>query len=255
YSSTSIVSGAVSVYKKTNDVHPDASVLFKPTARSSVYASYLESPEPGGVAATTQANAGQLLPPLVSKQWELGSKVEVLQGALLQLDAFQIDRPGTFIDASNRLVPNGLTRFKGVELFASGEILPSLSLLASGMLLDARQTSAANAATLNRAPENTPRKTASLFLEWRTPLKGFAISAGAYYTGRQPVNSTDQGYLGGYTEFTAGASYHFKLGRFSYIARVNGTNIGNKDAWSTSGASLLGVTFPELWKFSLTTSF
>ncbi len=256
YSSTSIVSGAVSVYKETGDVHPDASVLFKPTARSSVYVSYLESPEPGGVAATTQANAGQLLPPLVSKQWELGSKVELFKGALLQVDAFQIDRPGTFINAANDLVPNGLTRFKGVEMFASGEILPSLSLLTSGMLLDARQTSAANAATLNRAPENTPQKTASLFLEWHTPFaKGLAVSGGAYYTGRQPVNSTDQGYLGGYTEFTAGLSYGFKLGRINYMARINGVNVGNKDAWSTSGAGFLGVTFPRLVKFSLTASY
>jgi iron complex outermembrane recepter protein len=256
YSSTSIVSGAVQVYKQTNTTHPIASALFKPSTRSSVYVSYIESPEPGGVAGTAQANAGQMLPPLVSKQWEAGTKVELFHGALAQLNAFQIDRPGTFIDATNRLVPNGLSRFKGAELFVSGEVTPSVSVLISGLLLDARQTSAANAATLNRTPENTPKKTASLFLEWHTPFaKGFAVSAGAYYTGRQPVNNTDQAYFGGYTTFTAGASYRFKLGRLNYIARVNGVNVGDKDTWSTAGAGLLGATFPRLWKFSLTTSF
>ncbi len=256
YSSTTIVGGVPSTYKTTNDTHPMASALVKPTTRSSIYVSYLESPEPGGVAGTAQVNAGQLLPPLVSKQWEVGAKVELGKGALAQLNAFQIDRPGTFIDATNRLVPNGLSRYQGIELFVSGEIVPSLSVLASGLLLDARQTNAANAATFDRTPENTPEKTVSLFLEWRPPfIKGFAVSVGTYYTGRQPANDSDQAYLGGYTTLNVGASYHFQIGRCNYTARVNGFNVGDKVAWSTAGAGLLGATFPRLLKFSLMTSF
>ena len=34
-----------------------------------------------------------------------------------------------------------------------------------------------------------------------------------------------------------------------YTARVTGDNLSDKNAWSTAGASLLGVTFPRTYKF------
>ncbi|MBL9215031.1 MAG: TonB-dependent siderophore receptor [Opitutaceae bacterium] len=247
---------ATSTYKESSDFRPMASAVYKPTPRSSVYVSYLEGPEQGGIAGLTLANAGELLPPLVSTQWEVGAKAEVLGGVLVQLGLFEIERPSTFIDGSNRLVPNGLARYRGAEIFLSGEITPQVSVVASALLLDAKQVNAQNATTLDRTPEGTPEKTASLFLEWRPPFQaGLTLSAGAFYTGYVPVNNANQGFLPGYTTYSAGASYTFRLGGCDYTARVTGDNLSDKNAWSTAGASLLGVTFPRTYKFSLTARF
>jgi iron complex outermembrane receptor protein len=233
-----------------------AAAVFKPTARSSVYVSYLEGPEQGGSAPLTATNAGTILPPLVSKQWEVGTKAEFFGGTLVQLSFFQIERPSTFLDATNTFVANGLARYRGAELFVSGEITKDLSIIASAVLLDAKQVNAQNATTLNRTPEGTPEKTGSLFLEWRpAQLKGFTLSGGAYYTGYVPANNANQAFLPGYTTYSVGASYRFTAGHVSYTARVNGDNVTDKNAWSTAGASLLGVTFPRTFKFSLTASF
>jgi iron complex outermembrane recepter protein len=247
---------AGSTYSADADVRPMGAVLFKPTPRSSLYVSYLEGPEQGGFAGLTLANAGEMLPPLVSTQWEVGAKAEVLGGTLIQLGLFEIERPSTFIDATNRLVPNGLARYRGAELFISGEIAPDLSVIASAILLDAKQVNAQNATTLNRSPEGTPEKTGSLFLEWRPGgFAGFSVSAGAYYTGSVPVNNANQAYLPSYVTYSAGLAYATKIGDTNYLFRVNGDNLTDKTAWSTAGANLLGVTFPRMIKFSLTASF
>ncbi len=252
YESTS----ATTNYKMDNDLRPMGAFVFKPTPRSSLYASYLEGPEQGGNAPLTATNAGAILPPLVSKQYEAGAKAELFGGTLVQLAFFQIDRPSNFLNASNTFVANGLARYQGTELFISGELSPSLSIIASALVLDAKQINAQNATTLNRTPEGTPEKTGSLFLEWRVPTaKGLSLSAGAYYTGTVPANNANQAYLGGYTTWSGGVSYRFKVGNTNYTTRITGDNLTDKNAWSTAGASLLGVTFPRVVKFSLTASF
>lgn len=243
-------------YEMENDLRPMAAVVFKPTARSSVYVSYLEGPEQGGSAPLTATNAGTILPPLVSTQWEVGTKAEFFGGMLAQVSLFEIERPSTFLDSTNTFVANGLARYRGAELFVSGEIAPELSIIMSAILLDAKQVNAQNATTLNRTPEGTPEKTGSVFLEWHPArFKGFSLSAGAFYTGYVPANNANQAFLPGYTTYSAGASYRLKVGKVNYTARVNGDNITDKNAWSTAGASLLGVTFPRTIKFSLTASF
>ena len=247
---------ATTNYNVTGKINPLFSAAYKPTPNSSIYGSYLKGLEAGGNAPNGTTNAGSILPPLTSTQKEIGAKSRFFGGLLAQVGFYQIERPSTFTDpATNTFVANGLARFRGIEVFLSGEVLPTLSLIGSFQDLDARQTKALNVTTLNKTPEGTARYTSSLFAEWRTPLKDLGISLGGYYLGRRPVNNTDQGYIGGYTTFSAGLSYHFKVDSIPYTLRINGDNITNKNAWAAAGSSLLGVTAPSLVKFSLTGSF
>ncbi len=247
---------ATTNYVTKGQTQPMFSASFKPTADTSIYTSYLRGLEAGGNAPIGTVNAGSVLPPLTSTQYEVGSKAKLFGGLLLQLGVYQIERPSAFTDpATNTFVPNGLARFRGLELFASGEIAKNVSLIVSGQTLDARQTKALNATTLNKTPEGTARYTGSGFVEWATPVKDLSLSVGTYYVGRRPVNNTDQGYIGGYTTYSAGLRYRLKLGNISYSVRLNCDNLTDKNAWAVSGASLLGVTAPRLAKLSLSANF
>ena len=242
------------VYKATTWA-PGASLVYKPAANASVYASYMSGLEESGVAGVTNSNYGQVLPPLKSTQYEIGAKAQVLGGALLQLGLFQLNHPTTFTNAANALVPNGLSRSDGIEFSASGEVINSVSLIGSALLLDSTQTNAANPATYNLETEDTPKETLSAFALWRTPLKGFSVSGGIYYTGRRAVNNSDQGWVGGYTNYTAGMSYAFRVDKIRYVIRAAGDNLTNQRAWSSAGLSLLSAAMPRLVKFSLTATY
>ena len=247
---------ATTNYDISGRTSPFYSLVFKPTRHSSLYGSYLKGLEAGGNAPANTANAGSILPPLTSTQKEIGAKAMLLGGLLAQVGLYEIERPSTFIDpATNRFVPNGLARFRGLELFLSGEVAKNLSLIGSLQNLDARQVKALNATTLNKNPENTARYTGSLFAEWRTPVANLAASLGGYYTGRRALNNTNQGFIGGYTTYSAGVSYRMKFGDYPVLLRVNGDNLSNKNTWSTAGSNLLGVTPPRLLKLSVTASY
>lgn len=230
-------------------VTPSFALLYKPAARVSLYGSYLEGLEESDTAGPAHANFGQVLPPALSKQKEIGVKAEVAQGVLLQAAYFDIKRASTAVDSANRLTLNGLAQYRGLELAASGEVTKQLSLIASALFMDAEQLNAANAATYGKVPDNTPERTASLFGEYRLPgVPGLALSGGVYYVGERPVNNANQAFADGYTTLSLGARHTMRIQgkRTTFQAVLD--NATNENYWSSAGNNLLGVGMPRTFK-------
>lgn len=254
--SSSYRSTSASSRYEADDVTPSLSLLFKPDAKTSVYASYIEGLEESGQAPLNRANAGEWLAPAVAKQKEIGVKAEVAQGVLLQAAWFDIRRPSTTVDANNRFVLNGLAEYRGVELAASGEISRDLSVIASALFLDASQRNAQNPATYDRTPENTPRRTASLFAEYRLrQAPGLAVSGGVFYVGSRPVNNENQASIGGYATLSLGARYATRIAGRPATFQAVLDNATDRNYWSTAGNGYIGVGAPRTFKLLARMSF
>jgi iron complex outermembrane recepter protein len=227
---------------------PNLSVLYKLRPDTSVYASYLEGLEETGTAPANRANSGEILTPAVNKQREIGLKSRAFGNLLTQVSLFQIDRPQTTVDAGNRFVLGGKSRYRGLEASASGEIGRNFAAVASVVLLDAEivQVGATNAAELGRRPENTPRRTLSLFGEYRLPqVSGLAFNAGLYHVGERAVNNLNQAYVGGYTTLSLGARYATRWQARNLTLQANVDNATDRDYWATAGNGLLGTGAPR----------
>jgi iron complex outermembrane receptor protein len=226
---------------------PSVSVMFKPSPRTSVYASYIEGLEESGTAPAGRANVGEMLPPSVNEQVELGVKAEVAQGLLLQAAYFDVKRQYTTTDtARNLFVVGGQARYKGLEFAASGEINRQWSVIASALLMDPKIVQTTVAGELGKAPENAPKLTWSVFGEYRLPtLPGLALNAGWYYTGKRAVNNLNQAYLDGVGLLGLGARYRTRLFGTNAVLQANLENASNKTYWSTAGNGLLGVGAPR----------
>jgi iron complex outermembrane receptor protein len=232
-----------------------ASMAFKPPPKSSLYFAYTRALEPGATAPTTAANPGFVLPPLESRQYEVGAKAD-FRGILWQVSYFNIERPSAFTNAANFLTANGVAAYKGTEVFITGDAGKNVSLIASGTVLDAKQTNVDNTATYNKIPEGTAKYTASFFAEWRVAqIKGLNVSAGAYYIGRRPLDNSNFGFVGGYTTISAGISYGFKAAGATYTVRVNADNLTNKNAWAGIGGNLMSALTPRLFKAAVGVKF
>lgn len=247
YRNSSTSSGAPQVYE-VDDTSPNVSLMYKPTPDVSLYASYLEGLEDTGVAPLNRANAGEVLPPAVNKQKEVGVKARVLPGLLVQAALFDIQRSQTTVDAANRFVIGGRSDYRGLELSASGEFGRHWALLASALLMDAEITrvGSSNAMELGKTPENTPRRTFSLFGEYRVPaLPGLALNAGLYHVGKRAVNNLNQAYVGSYTTLSLGSRYATKWNGTPVTLQANVDNATDREYWSTTGNTLLGAGLPR----------
>lgn len=234
-------------------VSPNASVMFKPRADTTLYASYLEGLEETGVVSNVYFNAGEILPPAVNKQYELGLKTRAWNKVLAQAALFQIERPQTTevssggTPATSRIV-GGLTRYRGLELSASGEISPRFAMVGSALLMDPEivQVGTSNAAELGKTPENTPRQTLSLFGEYRLQdVSGLSFNAGAYHVGERPVNNRNQAYVPSYTTYSLGARYRTRWDGHKVTLQANIDNLTDKDYWLAAGGTLLSTGAPR----------
>ena len=248
---------AATTHYKADRVNPSLSLLYKPIPNVSIYASYIEGVEESGQAPANRANNGEILAPAVSKQKEVGVKALVAQGILLQVAYFDIKRASTTVDVpTNRFVLNGMARYSGFELSASGEVTKQLSLIGSALFMEAEQLNRANAETFGKIPDNTPQRTASLFAEYRpTSIPGLALSSGVHYVGRRPVNSANQAFVDDYAILSLGARYATRIAGKRTMLQAVVDNATNSNYWSTAGNGLLGVGAPIMFKVASRVEF
>ena len=237
--------GATTAKYGDSRVTPSVAVLFKPREHITLYANYMESLEKGGTAPTTAGghavmNAGAILPPLLSKQAELGAKAE-LGGMLLTGALFQIDKGLQYTDTTTNpaapvYVQDGRQVHKGVEFTASGRVLPGLTLWGGLTLLDAKVTKqAANRALEGKTPANVAETLAKLYAEYDiAALPGLAVTGGVLHTGKQQRNALNTQQLPAYTLLDAGLRYATKMGGKPVTWRLSITNLTNKQYWLNS---------------------
>ncbi|HEY8571069.1 TonB-dependent siderophore receptor [Phenylobacterium sp.] len=236
-----------------DDTVPALSVVYKPLPNVSLYATYLEGLEEGGVAPLTGVvNPQELLPPATSTQWEAGAKAEFGDSVVASIAYFEIVRPSAFINSQNRFVLDGETEYRGVEFMAAGELTESLSLIASGQWMDASLERASDPLVIGRTPENTAEWTGSLFADYRiAQVEGLSVNAGVFYVGERPVNTRNQAFVDAYVTLSLGARYEREIAGGLTSFQVNVENALDEAYWNSAGNNLLGVGAPRTVKFTV----
>lgn len=224
-------------------------LLYKLTARTNLYGSYLEGLEETGVAGPATANAGETLNPAVSRQREVGVKTEVGNGLQLTAAYFDIDRAAAGT-VNNVFGITGKFNYQGLEFSAAGPIAKGWRMYATALYLDAEQVSSRNDPTLiGNEPDQTPSHTVSLFFEHDlAAVPGLSISAGGYLIGERPVNTANQAYAPSYTRYDLGVRYRTKIAGEKVTLQAYLENVTDKEYWAAAGDSYLAVGQPRTLK-------
>ena len=237
-------SGSSENYKLTPDTL-SYGLMVKPNDWLNIYANYIEGIEAGGTAQQITKNAGEVLPAALSKQKELGIKVEPMSGFLVTAAYFHITRPSSYINSDNYYVQDGDAVYKGVEFSATGEITPNLSVAVTASVLEAEQRSG-DPAVVGKQIENTAKFSGSAFVKYRTPwIDGLSVSAGVFRMGQRAINALNQAFVPGYTTFDLGASYAVELWGRQHALNIYGQNITGKRYWAAAGSGLLQQASPS----------
>lgn len=93
---------------------PTVALMYKLAPATTLYASYVESLEADNVVGDTYANAGQLLKPLRSKQYEVGVKNQNSRWSATAA-LFRIERDAQYANSDNVFVEDGESIFQGIE--------------------------------------------------------------------------------------------------------------------------------------------
>jgi len=173
-------------------VNYQVGLVYKPTASTSVYASYATSSTPptisggdqnGGSGTGTGNLATELLDPEQTTSYEIGAKASLMRDQL-QLNAaiFRLERK----DAQIQIEPGvyaqaGEAEVQGVELGFSGNVTREWQVFGGYTYMDSELVSGAYTnVNIGDALANTPEHTFSLFTTYRL-LPKLTVGGGVYY--------------------------------------------------------------------------
>ncbi|WP_229729002.1 TonB-dependent receptor [Oxalicibacterium flavum] len=227
---------------------PSFSVMFKPVPNVTTYASYIEGLEMGGVADDTAVNRGTVMPPMVSKQKEVGIKAEV-GGMLLTGALFEIEKSYEYINAGNVYTQDGRQNHKGLELTATGKATRNLTLIGGVTFLD---PSIKGGSSEGLQPMNVAKTLAKLYAEYALPaVPGLTLTGGVFHTGKQWANAVNSSRLPAYTTADLGVRYATRAGGRPWTFSLYASNVTDKNYWLNS--YYLGA--PRSIAFSAQTEF
>ncbi|WP_053150967.1 TonB-dependent receptor [Pseudomonas sp. Pf153] len=205
--------------------------VIKPWEHVSFYYNYIEGLSKGDIAPSTANNGDQIFKPYISRQQEVGVKVDY--GTFTStLALFQVKKPsGELIN--NTFSVEGEQRNRGIELNLFGEVREGTRLLGGVTLLDAELTKSGTAANRGNKPVGVPEVQANLWAEWDTPwVQGVTLTGGAIYTGSQYVDQANSRELDPWTRFDAGARYSTVLDGRPTTFRATVQNVFDREYWS-----------------------
>ncbi len=205
---------------------------------STAYASWGEGVE--SEVATNRpryTNAGQALPALKSRQFELGWK-HSSRSLDWRVAAFDIRRPewrdigACDVAGSCTRRADGTSRHKGLELEAEWRA-GSFSLRGSAMALHARREGATSADEDGKRPTNVPAASVKLQGAWNVAaVPGLAVLGFITHEGERMVLPDNSIATPGWTRLDVAARYTQRLsGTTTAVWRVGVDNLADERAW------------------------
>jgi len=218
-----------------SSISPAFGALYKVTDDISVYANYIQGLSQGETAPITARNAGAVLKPYKTEQYEAGVKWEI--GSLITtLSVFQITKPNAYVDpVTNIFGAYGEQRNRGVELSAMGELDSGLRFLGGVSYIDAEIKKAQNKAEEGKRAVGTPSFVAKMGLEYDiASIPGLTVTGNISHIGKRFVNTSNTLSVSPYTTLDLGLRYVTEIEDKKLTLRASVLNVTNESYWGWS---------------------
>jgi iron complex outermembrane receptor protein len=233
---------------------PMVGVVLKPWSNVSLYGNYIEGLQQGPIAPLGAANAGEIFPPYVTKQTEVGVKVDFGR-ITTTMSTYQIARPVGYVDPTTNLFGVcGDQRHRGIELNVFGELTESLRLLGGASYIESVQLNTGDSTTVGKRGIGVPEYRLVAGAEWDTPfVRGLTFTGRFIYNASQFVDPANTQEIPGWTRVDFGGRYTIEGYGMPIIIRANIQNVFDTRAWI--GGTFGNITPNDPRTFRLSTTF
>ena len=229
--------GVQNAHYDDSKVTPMAGLLVKLSRQLSVYGTYAEGLVKGEEASgsyigadgnqTPVDNQGEVFAPYVTKQVELGAKMDLGRfGGTVAL--FQAKKPVSGV-VGTRFVGSAYKQTnRGVEATFFGEATRGLRLLGGATYLhtDVQDNDAIGA----------PKWQLNANADWDVPgVPGLALTGRVTYTGKQYADAANTLTVKSWARLDVGARYGFTVAERAVTLRANINNLTDRDYWASVG--------------------
>jgi len=232
----------------------NASAIWSPTPRTSVFASWVTGLEETGVAPQTAVNANEVLAPVEAEQRELGLRHSF--GDLTLITAlFEVSKPTTGFRADGSFGLVGEVAHRGIEASLAGRIGERTSVVVGAVAFEPEVSGElVEAGVIGDRPPGISEVVANASIE-RQLATGWSVDAQATYNGERWVDSRNSFQAPAVTTFNLGVRRRFEIAGRPAQLRVIGTNIFNQDGYWANPSLLMSQIGPRTLRATLTLTF
>ncbi|WP_414449277.1 TonB-dependent receptor [Burkholderia sp. 22PA0099] len=229
-------SGALQSTIDQQAITPLAGFVVKPLSNISVYGNFTSGLSVSSPAPAGSANAGQGFAPYKSNQYEAGVKADWGR-VMTQAAIFQISQPNAVTDpVSNIYSYNGMTRVRGLELSAYGQVTRDLRVMASATFYDPKVSGTAGGTQDGNVAGGVPKFAFNLAADYDLPwVPGLSVNGRIIHTGAQYYDSSDALRLPAWTRYDVGLRYATRIASKDVVLRANVENIFGSRYWIQQG--------------------
>lgn len=212
---------------------PGYGLVVKPWETVSFYANHIEALQPGDTASSGAFNVGQVTGISLSKQNEVGMKVDYGNiGGTLAL--FEIKKPTGIINPQTNVFGlYGEQRNRGVELNVFGEPIYGVRLNGSATWLDPKMSKTEDGTWDGKNAIGVANFYTVLSAEYDIkPIEGLTALARVTHSGSQYANEANTKKLDSYTTLDLGMRYRMKVQQNDLTWRLGVENVTNEKYWS-----------------------
>lgn len=222
-----------------------------------VYAGMTRGLEESGVAPAAAVNRNAALPAIETRQTDAGIRWRIRPGLNLIGGVFDIRKPYSNLDEVNIWRELGEVRNRGFEVSLSGQMTPSLTVLAGAVLIDAEVTGdAVRLGRVGRKPVGSSPGTMLFNADWTPPrLNGVSFDIGVTNTGELVATRDNSAIIPAYTTVDLGMRYRFPIAGADSVLRAQVKNATDQQSFSLRGAGAFGVIAGRVFSLSLATDF
>lgn len=223
--------------RKTDKWLPSTALTVRLAPDWVAYGSYTKGLEENGQAPDYAANRLEVLPALLTRQYDAGIKWSPFPSTSLIAGYFDIRKPYFSLDQNNVYRDLGEVSHSGFEVSVSDHSLPGLKVVGGAFLQRPRVSYAPGAAAAGRRPVGQPQVSLEMNVDYRLPFcEGLSVDGSVLHTGKVAATVRNDLFIPGYTTLSLGARYAFDLGRAPASLRVSVANVTNKYTWLSVGS-------------------
>ncbi|HET9389106.1 MAG TPA: hypothetical protein VFO44_05625, partial [Steroidobacteraceae bacterium] len=209
------------------------------TDRATAYAGYTQGLEDSGVAPSSAANRGAILPDARTWQTDAGLRYLLAPRVKLIAGAFEIKKPYFNVDSGNVDRGLGTQRATGLELSLSGEVLSNLNVTAATLWGEVNVLGPnLKAQGIGSAALNQARLTTSINASYAVAaLPGLFADITIFHFAAYPASVDDVVRAPPATTLALGGRYRFRMLGAPASLRVQAQNLTNTYFWNLGFSS------------------
>ncbi len=234
-----------------------ASAALAMTAKVTGYAGYTQGLEESGVAPSSAANRGAILPDARTWQVDAGARYLLTSRVKLIAGVFEIQKPYFNFDTGNVDHELGLQRSKGFETSISGEVLKNLNVTAGVLLGEVRilgpNLSAAGVGSFAFGQARVQSVTDANYKFSRCPALSTDIQVRTYGAAPASLNGVARNHAQALVHI--GARYHFTMLGAPSTLRLQVRNLMNYYFWNLDVSPGFSQYSPRSFVAYVTTDF